>query len=124
MRTYLWASAHKPTPPQMEELTLTGQVLFLSNIQPSLQARLNNTPSTQVECEELAEEIQQLEYKGNFTLVQLGGSPKFLATYGSMLKEGYNQVPLFAHSERVSQDEIQADGSIKKVSVFNHIKFI
>ena len=54
------------------------------------------------------------------------GSPAFTASLGLCLglNLSYDDIVLiFAHSERVSEDQPQPDGSVKKVSTFKHIKF-
>lgn len=123
MKKFIWASAHKPTPEQIQEL---GEVEYLSQVAPELQEQLNNTPSDLESLIELADKVLQLAYKGKYTLVQVGGSPAFQVVLGHRNhREGGPMITLaYAHSERVSQDEPQADGSVKKISIFKHNKFI
>lgn len=55
--------------------------------------------------------------------VMVGGAPWFMSALCVSLKErGFN--PVFSFTERQSIDEPQGDGSVKKVSVFNHVGFI
>ena len=53
----------------------------------------------------------------------IGGAPYLMSALESALKER-GLTPLYAFSERVSEDQVQADGSIRKVSVFRHLGFV
>ena len=53
----------------------------------------------------------------------IGGAPYLMAPLiESLQKRGYRAV--FAFSKRISEDIAQADGSVKKVSVFKHAGFV
>lgn len=121
MEKFIWASAHKPTPEQIQELG--GEISYLP---VELQEKLNNTPSTGEGLVKVAIELLKYATDWKAILVQPGGSPAFQCVLGSMdtAENGFFVRIMYAHSERVSNDEPQADGSIKKVSVFKHIKFI
>jgi hypothetical protein len=55
----------------------------------------------------------------------MGGSPLFLFMAGSFIQGAMNKGNiLFSHSERVSIDTPQPDGSVVKTSVFKHLGFI
>lgn len=118
MEKFIWASAHKPTPEQLQECE-GGDIIYLP---VELQSKLNNTPASLKELIELADELtRNCRNLGGTILVQPGGSPAFQAVLGTR----NTWIPMwYAHSERVSQDEPQADGSIKKISIFKHVKFI
>jgi hypothetical protein len=138
-KTFYWASAHKPTPEQVHELTAQGE---LKVIPAEMQEKLNNTPADKWECRQLAHELLKLVYgvdeNGNILykednsneqiIVQPGGSPRFQFELGNAaqiwIEYGVDIHILYAHSERVSIDEPQADGSVKKISIFKHVKFI
>lgn len=51
--------------------------------------------------------------------VLIGGLPAMMRPLVNIL-ENKNYIPMFAHSDRVSVDQPQADGSVKKVAVFQH----
>jgi hypothetical protein len=120
MKTNLWCSIHQPTKEQIAEL---DEIVFLADVNPLLQDKLNNSPIDAKELRELAREFITFVIENNYFPVQVGGSIAFQYTLGRISAE----IPFavkYAHSERVSVDEPQADGSVKKISVFKHVKFI
>lgn len=124
---YLWAAAHNILPEQRAELEKDGsEVVILSELSAELHKKLCNiTP----ECDlySLAKAIISLCNRHEAVLVQPAGSPAFQYVLGRTNEQadGYNaRVPVaYAVSERVSEDIPQADGTVKKVSVFRHICF-
>ena len=120
MKTNLWCSIHQPSKDQLAEI---GKIVFLADVNPLLQDKLNNSPIDAKELRELAREFITFVIENNYFPVQVGGSIAFQYTLGKMAAD----IPFavkYAHSERVSIDEPQADGSVKKVSIFKHVKFI
>jgi hypothetical protein len=122
MRNLLWCSAHTPTSEQLDSLNSMGQVLFLKDVNPSMQERINNCSSDREELLRLVKELSGLRLElNNCTIVQLGGSPLFLYIAGATINGCRSKnVILFADSERVSEDIPQPDGSVKKISIFKH----
>jgi len=55
--------------------------------------------------------------------VMIGGAPFFMSYLEDSLGERGNH-PVYAFSERVSEDQTQPDGSVRKVSVFKHRGFV
>lgn len=128
MRQALWCSAHTPTEQQLSQLAnvFNASVVMLKDLSPELQEQLNNTPTDAIDLRVLALNLISLSCKNEIDyLVQPGGSPAFQFSLGGA-REEYATAPdvLYAHSERVSVDEPQPDGSVKKVSFFNHQKFV
>jgi hypothetical protein len=128
MKNALWCSAHTPTEQQVTELTTEfgASVVLLKDLSPELQEKLNNTPSDAIDLRVLALELLSLSCKKEIDfMVQPGGSPAFQFTLGAA-REDYPTAPdvLYAHSERVSIDQHQEDGSVIKTSVFRHVEFI
>lgn len=121
MKKLLWCSAHTPTQEQMTSLQEMGEVTFLKDVKPSLQEKINNCPSDEMELLDLATSLSVFQTRHDYTLVQIGGSPMFLFLCGDAINR---KNVLFAHSERVSIDTPQEDGSIVKTSVFKHVKWI
>ena len=127
----IWCSIHQPTPEQLKEL---GNVVLLQDLNPELQGKLNNTPSTKKELFSLAVEL--LVFCGDYdNIVQPGGSPAFQYHLGIAASEQvpacdggfifkYDVLVRYSHSARVSEDIPQADGSVKKVSIFKHLGWI
>ena len=57
------------------------------------------------------------------TSIMIGGAPYLMKPLiESLQKRGYHAV--FAFSKRISEDIAQADGSVKKVSMFKHAGFV
>lgn len=71
-----------------------------------------------------AREVVKLaaEHQGH-DQVMLGGAPFFMSVLEAELEdEGFT--PMYAFSERVSMEQIQDDGSVRKTNVFKHIGFV
>ncbi len=118
----LWASPHSPTSEQISEAC---GFVFLKDINPALQDRLENSPDNLDSLNELATELLDFCKENNYNLYQPAGNPSFQFILGSLAVVNYLDIDIFyAYSERVSQDVAQPDGSVKKVSVFKHKKFI
>jgi hypothetical protein len=117
MRNLLWCSPHTPLPEQLDSLNKMGNLIFLKDIAPFTMEMITNTPSNRDECKDLADTISMLAENHNAKIIQLGGSPLFLVLAGPIIGSGRM---LFAESDRISEDIPQADGSVKKVSIFKH----
>jgi hypothetical protein len=93
---------------------------------PKMMERISNCPNNRQEIKELISDFRDvLESFDACTIVQLGGSPLFLFMAGSFIQGAMNKGNiLFSHSERVSIDTPQPDGSVVKTSVFKHLGFI
>ena len=57
------------------------------------------------------------------TAAMIGGAPFLMGPLEAALRER-GITPLYAFSERVSEDAVQPDGSVRKVAVFRHKGFI
>ena len=117
MNNFLWCSPHTPTEEQYSSLNNQHPLLLLKDINPELAERLLNTPRDRRDCQRLADEISATAEQFDAMIVQLGGSPLFLVLAGPIIGSGRM---LFAESERISEDIPQADGSVKKISIFKH----
>ncbi len=53
----------------------------------------------------------------------IGGAPYFMGHLEQALR-GVGVRPLYAYSERRSVDNVQEDGSVRKVAVFVHLGFV
>lgn len=113
----IWASAHKPTTEQIKELEKMGRLEYIDEC---ILERMSDI-KVDTDLEKLMDDV--LDSCDNITpydyiLVQPAGSPKFQWMLGD-----YRVQCLYAFSERRSEDIPQADGSVKKVSIFKHICF-
>lgn len=82
-----------------------------------------NTIPTRTDMVWRAIELVNLAKKFGYTKVMIGGAPFFMGTLEAYLIDNDIQ-PMYAFSERVSEEEIQIDGSVKKVSKFKHVGFV
>ena len=57
------------------------------------------------------------------TKAMIGGAPYFMAHLESALS-GAGITPVYAFSRRESAEEVQTDGSVKKINVFRHSGFV
>lgn len=121
MKNFLWCSPHTPTAEQLHSLQNEGEVIFLKEIAPALMERLGDTPRDRQGMFDLALEVLEVSDQLDAKIVQLGGSPAFLFVAGAAINSALSKGRIiFADSERVSEDQPQPDGSVKKVSVFRH----
>lgn len=63
-----------------------------------------------------------LRYKGEKRAL-IGGAPFFMPYLAHSLK-ARGITPVYAFSERVSEEQVQPDGSVRKVNVFKHVAFV
>ena len=129
MMKLMWCSAHTPTNEQLLELNAkfpNGDLVYLKDLDTLLFAAMSNTPDDSYALHELALTVCNFACRHEVDyLVQPGGSPAFQVALG-VTKTNYPTAPdlMYAHSERVSVDKHESDGSVTKTSVFKHQKFI
>ena len=130
MTNLFWASAHKPTAQQLEEIECIYPGAELQYLPQELQEKINDCPPLRRDLIKLAQNV--IKYIGKDAVIfQLGGSPAFQIIFGRETVEFYPDSMAFnapltiwnAFSKRESQDCPQEDGSVKKVSVFRHVRF-
>lgn len=124
----LWCSVHQPTPEQLQQLKNdNNELIYLKDINPRLQGEINALrfdSNLNVLAEELVQEID----RGNYTPIQIGGSPAFIFKVGSLYGEMNSPMsmerapkgPKFSYTKRISEDVPQEDGTTKKISIFKH----
>jgi hypothetical protein len=117
MKNLLWCANHQPLQEQLDSLNSMGNLIYLKDVNPDLMIRLSNTPSDRNECKILANDVYELSDSLDAKIVQLGGSPLFLVMASPIIGSGRM---IFADSDRVSEDILQPDGSVKKISTFRH----
>ncbi len=128
MNKFIWCSAHTPSAEQIAELKSAWgmeKLVMLKDIYPSTQEFLNNCTSSKKDLIQHAEDLHEIARSEYAWLVQVGGSPAFQMCFGKVSMVNMRMTYcLYAHSERVSEDLLMEDGSVKKTSYFKHIKFI
>lgn len=124
MEKILWCPQHQISADQLKDLG-NIQVVELKVLNPELFSSLSNTSSDVFELNELADKLIA-ECQSFNKIVMPIGSPAFNFVFSikSGTKENRNCNILFSHSVRDCQDEPQSDGSVKKIQVFKHLKFI
>lgn len=118
------------TPEQAAELAgyYPGcDIVTLSELEPELFGMLSQCPADEADIEKLCEALWMRfgDPKEWIAMVLPIGSPAFMFKFSryAYIQKMFMDF-LFAHSTRESVDEPQPDGSVKKVSVFRHQKFI
>ena len=112
---------HTPTPAQAAEVTfitlpdeIRAQVIDLITFAPDEVAYETLT--------QRADTLAKIAANSGADVAMLGGAPFFQSFLeNALLARGIGFC--YALSERVARDEIQADGSVRKVSVFEHAGF-
>jgi hypothetical protein len=129
---FLNLTAHELTSEQMElARDYSDTILDLKKMNLDLYERLVSCPPEKVELLELVYELFDYIIKVSKTsIMRLTlhlpiGSPAFMAIFFMNLDR--EKLPcriVFSHSDRVSIDEKQEDGTVIKRAVFKFIKFI
>lgn len=97
---------------------------YLSTVNPGLFAELSNCPANTDRLEALAIELCSVIKNENYEAVILPiGSPAFMFIFAKRANT-MSANCLFAHSIRQSVERTNADGTVTKTQVFNHLKFI
>ena len=98
------------------------------NVNPEFKERLTafltfDTLPLAWEIEYAAELIAILALEHGATRAMIGGAPFLMPTLEkALIAEGIK--PCYAFSERVSEEQAQTDGSVRKVNVFKHVGFV
>jgi hypothetical protein len=108
---------HTPTPEQVE----AG--VFASQYEDAIRSLLtfDALPLTATVVFRAKSLAQIAEFSGA-THALIGGAPYLMAPLEWHLTQ-VGVVPLYAFSERVSSEEVQPDGSVRKVNTFKHKGF-
>jgi len=70
-----------------------------------------------------ARELARIATNSGAKSAMIGGAPWFMKELEFQLKQA-GIAPFYAFSTRVSEEQVQADGSVKKINVFKHIGFV
>ena len=112
---------HTPTMSQAAEVAF---VTLPDDVRAQVLALITFAPA-EVNYETLryrADTLAQIAANSGADVAMLGGAPFFQSFLeNALLAQGVGFC--YALSERVARDEVQADGSVRKVSVFEHAGF-
>lgn len=78
---------------------------------------------TRREVDQRAESIAALVEPSTRKQAMIGGAPYLMAPLERHL-EAIGIEPMYAYSERVSIEEVQADGTVRKVNTFRHAGWV
>ena len=107
----------------MEQVT-AGVVDLSGNSLEALKSNLTfNSMPNKKGIVERAERLASLAFAHGFKRAMIGGAPYLMGPLEEALK-GYGITPLYAFSERISKEEVQPDGTVRKVNIFKHQGFI
>ena len=123
MTTIINLTQHQPTAEQVA----AGVVNLRRDLLESLNLCLNFEASYDKASLELSAKsiVALLFHNGSSGVgqrVMVGGMPSFMPILEKTLLQAGFRV-LYAKSERVSVDQPQSDGAVRKISVFKHIGF-
>ncbi len=115
---------HNATP---EQLT-AGVVDVPAELKAELSALLTfSTLPTKEEIDEAATKVAAMAViccqGSDAPAAMIGGAPFFMAPLEMALRH-YGIKPLYAFSERVSAEKMDADGTVRKVNLFKHKGFV
>lgn len=107
----------------------SNEIADLKELDGMLHTSLVNCPADEERTLDLVLELIQLliglEKKNKDLVVHLPiGSPYFMAVFFRKFPEESRIRFVFSHSDRVSVDEKQPDGSVVKKGVFKFVKFL
>jgi len=129
---FLNCTAHELTEEQRQKALEYSNILIdLKTYNPVLWEKLVNCPAEVEALKTLAQELlsflKEVWLKSNQNLLVHFpiGSPAFQAIFFQKLDRKSLPIRiLFSHSERVSVDEIQPNGSVLKKGLFQFVKFL
>jgi len=114
---YVYAAAHEMTKLQQNELEGLNSLDLPEEIQKEMA---NNTKGQNLVSLALKFLVWCKE-NSCYDIIQPAGSPAFQAALQSVLPKEFEVY--YSYSKRVSMDITQPDGSVKKISQFNHEGF-
>lgn len=113
---------HNLTDKQKSELNNMGyEIQYLHDVKPEIAEQLRNCPADENALIALSWIFVDICFDFDAVLLPVG-SPAFMHLVSQNLDRSI--VALFAHTERISEDIPQPDGSIKKIAKFEHVRFI
>jgi len=129
---FLNCTAHELTEEQRQKALEYSNILIdLKTYNPVLWEKLVNSPAEvealKILAQELLSFLKEVWLKSNQNLLVHFpiGSPAFQAIFFQKLDRKSLPIRiLFSHSERVSVDEIQPNGSVLKKGLFQFVKFL
>ena len=105
---------HAPTPEQ------TAAGVFTSSVDAAIKQLLTfDTLPTVADVWQRARALAQIAVFSGATHALIGGAPFLMKELEFQLKQ-MGIAPLYAFSQRISSEEVQPDGSVRKVNTFRH----
>jgi len=138
MTRILNLTQHSPTPEQIAAGVVWGEISDAQETEVRALLTFDTLP-TPVEVRHRAERLAEIaasaftivDYGGDsglvsnesFKFAMIGGAPYLMAPLESALR-ARGITPVYAFSVRESVDQVQPDGSVRKVAVFRHAGFV
>jgi len=99
-----------------------GKVIMLKEVNPSLQLHASNiSPRASLkDIVILADRIASTAQMLMCSHIAIMGEPT-LVLHTVLYANSYGITPITSTTERVSKDVLQADGSVVKTAIFNHV---
>ncbi len=124
VRRMLVLMSHQPTPQQSADAARNWQVSQLETAPPEILNQWGNVdPSSETidaELEEVTGWLSRVGRPGDLVLVQ--GEPGLaFATVRKVDELG--MVPVYSTTKRQMHEEVLADGQVRKISTFEHVRF-
>ena len=104
---------HSPTAEQVE----AGVVVYVMGAVTALLT-FDSLPNV-ADVVFRARDLARIAKASGATHAMIGGAPYLMAPLEFHLRE-VGVIPLYAFSQRVSSEEVQPDGSVRKVNTFKH----
>lgn len=111
---------HEPTDAQHQAGVARHPDEFRDQVSELLDFR--DLPSRQ-EVREKARDLAELAAHAGYLRAMIGGAPFLMAPLEAALRE-QGITPLYAFSRRESVEVADPDGSVRKISVFQHLGFV
>lgn len=131
MTKILNLTQHVSTPEQIEVGVIEPEIVDKEKIQklltfeeiPSRWKMTNNA----ITLAQIAREYYRYDPEYNsgrcIPKIMIGGAPYFMSELEKQITD-YMMEPVYAFSKRESVDQVQPDGSVRKVAVFRHCGFV
>lgn len=98
------------------------EVLDLRDENNELFKQISNI-SVDANLNDLAEQLLNVAKEFDIVILPIG-SPAFMFTFSRLTHFHRDIVFMFAHSDRVSVEKQNEDGTVTKTNIFKHVKFL
>lgn len=125
MKKILNTMQHALTDEQIIDLNnmfTQNNISNLRDVDNELFKQISNI-SVDANLNDLAEQLLNVAKEFDIVILPIG-SPAFMFTFSRLTHFHRDIVFIFAHSDRISVEKQNEDGTITKTNVFKHVKFL